>query len=134
MVVGMRANASLMTNNVEVVTGTTSKTPVLSGNHGDDWTIWEMKMLAHLMEKGLDACLDPDFETRLPEKESGPFNLTVKDEKNQKEAVDMNKKAMCQFIQAFLTMSLLKQGQSAKESRQALSKWKNMETVDRTSR
>jgi len=33
--------------------------------------------------------------------------LTVKDNKNQKEAVGMNKKAMCQFIQAFLTMSLL---------------------------
>ena len=29
-----------------------SKSPVLSGNHGDDWTIWEMKMTAHLMEKG----------------------------------------------------------------------------------
>jgi hypothetical protein len=66
-----------------------------------------MKMSAHLMEKGLDACLDPNFETRLPEKEIGPFNLTVGDEKNQKEAVDMSKKAMCQFIQASLTMSLL---------------------------
>ncbi len=59
------------------------------------------------MEKGLDACLDPDFETRLPEKESWPFDLTDEDKKNQKEAVDMNKKAMCQFIQAFSTMSLL---------------------------
>jgi len=53
-------------------------------------------MSAHLMEKGLDACLDPTF-----------VNMTVEDEMNQKEAVDMNKKAMCQFIQAFLTMSLL---------------------------
>jgi len=33
--------------------------------------------------------------------------MTVEDEKNQKEAVDMNKKAMCQFIQAFSSMSLL---------------------------
>jgi len=116
MVVATRANASLTTNNVEVVTGTTSKTPVFSGNHGNDWTIWEMKFLAHLMEKGLDACLDPNFKTRLPNNESRSFDMTVKDEKNQKEAVDMNKKAMCQFIQAFATMSLLKQGQSAKKA------------------
>ena len=107
MVVATRANASSTISNVEVVSGTTSKTPVFSGNHGDDWTIWEMKMSAHLMEKGLDACLDPTFKTRLPNKESGPFDMTVEDEKNQKEAVDMNKKAMCQFIQAFSTMSLL---------------------------
>jgi hypothetical protein len=103
----MRANASSTTNNVEVVTGMTSKVPVFSGNHGNDWTIWEMKMLSHLMEKGVGACLDPDFETRLPGKESGPFDLTVEDKKNQKEAVDMNTKAMCQFIQSFSTMSLL---------------------------
>ncbi len=64
-------------------------------------------MLVHLMEKGLDACLDLNFKTRLSKKEIGPFDLTVDNEKNQKEAVDMNKKAMCQFIQAFLTMSLL---------------------------
>jgi hypothetical protein len=51
--------------------------------------------------------LDPDFDTRLPKKEIGQFNLTVEDEKNQNEAVDMNKKAMCQSIQAFSTMSLL---------------------------
>jgi hypothetical protein len=107
MVVATRANASSTTSNVEVVTGTTSKTPVFSGNHGDDWTIWEMKFSAHLMEKGLDACLDPNFKTRLPNKESGPFDMTVEDEKNQKEAVEMNKKTMCQFIQAFVTMSLL---------------------------
>jgi hypothetical protein len=37
-----------------------------------------MKFSAHLMEKGLDTCLDPDFETRLPNKESGPFDMTVK--------------------------------------------------------
>ena len=36
--------------NVEVVAGAISKMPVFSGNHGNDWTIWEMKMLAHLME------------------------------------------------------------------------------------
>ena len=69
-VVGKRAS---LTTSVEVVTAMTSKTPVFSGNHGDDWTIWELKMSEHLMEKGLDACLDPNFETRLPNKESGPF-------------------------------------------------------------
>ena len=107
MVVATRANASSTISNVEVVTGTTSKTPVFSGNHGDDWTIWEMKFSAHLMEKGLDTCLDHDFENRLPTKEIGPFDMTNDVEKNQKEAVDLNKKAMCQFIQAFSTMSLL---------------------------
>jgi hypothetical protein len=35
MVVATKANASSTTNNVEVVTGTTSKTPVFRGNHGD---------------------------------------------------------------------------------------------------
>ncbi len=35
-----------------------------------------MKFLAHLMEKGLDACLDPNFENRLPTKEIGPFDMT----------------------------------------------------------
>jgi hypothetical protein len=117
------------------VTVTTSKTlGFSSGNHGNVWTIWEMKMLAHLMEKGLDAYLDTDFESSLPDKEIGPFNLTIEDKKNQKEAVDMNKKVMCHFIRAFSAMSLLKQGQSAKESRQALSEWKSMETVGGTSR
>ncbi len=71
-----RANTSAATTNVEIVTGTTSKPPVFSGNHGDDWTIWEMKMMAHLMKKGLDKCLDPNFETRLPTKEIGPFNTS----------------------------------------------------------
>ena len=93
-----------------------------------------MKFSAHLTEKGMDACLDPDFENRLPTKEIGPFDMTNDDEKNQKEAVDLNKKAMCQSIQAFPTMSLFKQGQSAKESRQALSEWESMETVVGTSR
>jgi len=121
MVVATRANASSTISNVEVVTGTTLKKPVFSGNHGNDWTIWEMKMLAYLMEKGLDACLDPTFETRLPNKESGPFNMTVEDEKNQKEAVDMNKKAMCQFIQAFSTMSLLSKVNLQKKADKTLS-------------
>ena len=106
MVAATRAS-STTTNNVEVVTGMTSKTPVFSGNHGDDWTIWDMKFSAHLMEKGLDTCLDPDFKNRLHTKEIGPFDMTNDDENNQKEAVDLNKKAMCQFIQAFPTMSLL---------------------------
>ena len=69
MVVATRANASSATSNVEVVTETTSKMPVFSGNHGDDWTIWDMKFLAHLMKKGLDACLDPDFDNKLLTKE-----------------------------------------------------------------
>jgi hypothetical protein len=64
MVAGTRANASVTITNVEAVTGMTSKPPVFRGDHGNDWTIWEMKMLAHLMEKGLDACLYPSFETR----------------------------------------------------------------------
>jgi len=52
--------------------------------------------------------LDPTFETRMPNNESGPFDMTVEGKKNQKEAVDMNKKkAMCHFIQAFSMMSLL---------------------------
>jgi hypothetical protein len=33
--------------------------------------------------------------------------ISKQDKKNQKEAVDMNKKAMCQFIHAFSTMILL---------------------------
>jgi hypothetical protein len=48
MVDATRENASSATSNVEVVTGMTSKMPVFSGNHGDDWTIWEMKFSAHL--------------------------------------------------------------------------------------
>jgi hypothetical protein len=109
MAAGTRASASAVTTNVEVVTGMTSKPSVFSGNHGDDLIIWEMKMTAHLMEKGLDKCLDPIFETRLPMKENGPFNMAVaiEEEKKFKEAVDLNKKAMCQFMQAFSTMNLL---------------------------
>ena len=38
----------------EVVTTTNSKPPTFSGKHGDDYTIWEMKMIAHLMDKGLN--------------------------------------------------------------------------------
>ena len=60
--VGRRAST---TNNVEDVVGITSKAPVFSGNHSNDLTIWEMKMSANLMEKGLDPCLDPSFETKL---------------------------------------------------------------------
>ena len=53
----MVGTGASVTTRVEVVTATTSKTPVFSGNHGNNWTIiWEMKMSAHLMEKGLDAC------------------------------------------------------------------------------
>jgi hypothetical protein len=88
----------------------------------------------NVMVKGLDTCLDPNFKTRLPNKESGPFDMTVEDKKIQKEAIDMNKKAMCQFIQAFCDNESSKQGQSAIESKQALSEWKSMETMGGTSR
>jgi hypothetical protein len=47
------------------------------------------------MKKGLNSCMDPNFETRLPPKENGPFNLAVEDEKDFKEAIDLNKMAMC---------------------------------------
>ncbi len=87
---------------VEVIATTNLKVPVFSGKHGDEWTIWEMKMTAHLMDKGLDKCLEPGFEHKLPEKEIGPF-----DSDNEKEAVELNKKAMGQFIQAFSNISLL---------------------------
>ena len=104
MAAGTQLNASLATTNIEVVIGTTSKLPVFSGNHSDDWTIWEMKMKAHLMEKELDKSVGTNFETRLPMKENGPFNMAIEGEKKFNGAVDLNKKAMCQFIQAFLTM------------------------------
>ncbi len=54
---------------VEVVATTNTKAPVFSGKHGNDWTIWEMKMTAHLMDKGLDVCLEQDFESKLLSKE-----------------------------------------------------------------
>jgi hypothetical protein len=67
MIAGTQANgASVMMTNVKVVTETTSKPLVFSGNHGNDWTIWEMKISAHIMETGLGVCLDLDFEIRLP--------------------------------------------------------------------
>jgi hypothetical protein len=87
---------------VKVIATTNLKAPVFSGKHGDKWTIWEMKMTAHFMEKGLDMCLEPGFESKLPKKEIGPF-----DSDNEKEAVELNKKTMGQFIQAFSNISLL---------------------------
>ncbi len=63
--------------------------------------MWEMKMTDHLMDKGLDVCLEQDFESKFPTKEIGPF------ENNEKKAVELNKKAMGQFIQAFSSISLL---------------------------
>ncbi len=83
------------------------KPPNFSGKHGDDWTMWEMKMTAHLMDKGLDECLEPSFESRLPANESRPFNLATEDGRKAKEAVDLNKKVMGKFIQAFSTINLL---------------------------
>ncbi len=95
------------TSSVEVVAMTSSKPPTFSGKYGDDWTMWEMKMTAHLMDKGLDKGLDPDFKNKLPVKESGPFDLTTDNRKKFKEAVDLNKKVMGQFIQAFSTINPL---------------------------
>jgi hypothetical protein len=60
-----------------------------------------------LMDKRLDECLNPNFEYRLPVKEGGQFDLTTDKEKKFKEAVDMNKKGMGQFIQAFLAINQL---------------------------
>ena len=85
MAAGTQASASGATRNVEVVTGRTSKPPVFSVDHGDHWTIWEMKMTAHLMEKELEECMDPNFETRLPTKENRPFNMAIEEEKKFKE-------------------------------------------------
>ena len=64
-------------------------------------------MIAHLMDKGLDECLEPELENRLPANESRPFDLTTEEDKKFKEAVDLNKKVMGQFIQAFSTINLL---------------------------
>ncbi len=98
MVVSTQANLMATTSSVEVVAKKSSKPPTFSGKHGDDWTMCEMKMTAHLLDKGLDECLDPDFKNRLPVKESGPFNLTTEDGKKFKEAVDLNKKVMGQYV------------------------------------
>ncbi len=95
--------------------------------------MWEMKMTAHLMDKGLNKCLGPDFKNRLPVKESGPFNLTTDNGKKFKEAVDLNKKVMGQFIQAFLTINLLNKVNPQKKadkqflSGKGLKLWKEMQ-------
>jgi hypothetical protein len=98
MVAMTQTNLVTATPSVEAVTMTSLKPPTFSGKHGDDWMMWEMKMTAHLMDKGLNKCLDPDFKNRIPVKESGPFDLTADDGKKFKEAVDLNKKVMGQFI------------------------------------
>jgi hypothetical protein len=107
MVVTTQKNLTTATLSVEVVTTTSSKQPTFSGKHGNNWTMGEMKMTAHLMDKGLKECLNPDFKNRLPVTESGPFDLTTDDGKKFKEAVDLNKKVMGQFIQAFSTINLM---------------------------
>jgi hypothetical protein len=127
-------NSTTVTQSVEVVTTTSLKPPTFSGKHGDDWGMWEMKMTAHLMDKGLDKCLDPDFKNRLPVKESGPFDLTTDNGKKLKEAVDLNKKVMGQFIQAFSTIDLLIKVNLQKKIRQTIPKWKRMEIVGRNAR
>jgi hypothetical protein len=94
MVLTTRTNLTTAKPSVEVDTTKSLKPPTFSGKHGDDWTMWEMKMTAHLMDKGLNECLDPDFKNRLPVKESGPFDLTTDNGKKFKEAVDLNMKVM----------------------------------------
>ncbi len=120
MVLTTQASAAT-TPSVEVVTMTSSKPPTFSGKHGDDWKIWEMKMTAHLTDKGLNKCLDLDFENRLPVKKSGPFYLTTDKEKKFKEAVDMNKKVMGQFIQTFSTINLLNKVNTSNRRSESLS-------------
>ncbi len=100
--VGATWSGGTSTPAVEVVATTNTKAPVFSGKHGNDWTIWEMKMTAHLMDKGLDVCLEQDFESKLLSKENGPFATN-----DEKKVVGLNKKAMGQFIQAFSSISLL---------------------------
>jgi hypothetical protein len=117
---------------LEVVTATNSKPPIFSGKHGDDWTIWEMKMIAHLMDKGLDECLEPNFEDRLLANEIGPFALTTEEGKKSKEAVDLNKKVIGQFIQQFLTINLLNKVKLQKKTDKAYPSkgwklWKEMQ-------
>jgi hypothetical protein len=101
MMVSTRGGVTTTPVEVEVVATSNSKAPVFSDKHGDKWTVWEMKMIAHLMDKGLGACLKPRFDNKLPAKESGPRD------DDEKGAVELNKKAMCQFIQAFTNISLL---------------------------
>ena len=96
-----------MASSVEVVMTTNLKPATFSGKHGDDWMIWEMKMIAHLMDKGLNECLEPEFENRLPVNESGPFDLTTEEDKKFKEVVNQKKKVMGHFIQAFSAINLL---------------------------
>ena len=83
--VATRTGAGTSTAAVEVVATTNTKAPVFSGKHGNDWTIWEMKMTAHLMDKGFNVCFQQDFESKL---ENGPF---VNDER---EVVEVNKKVI----------------------------------------
>jgi hypothetical protein len=102
-----QANAASATmTNFEVVMGTTSNclsllaitaTTGLSGNE-DDGTSYG---------KRTQCMFGSQFWNKNTKKKNGLFNLAVEDKKNFKEAADLNKKAMCQFIQAFPTMCLL---------------------------
>ncbi len=76
--VATRTGAGTSTAAVEVVAMANTKAPVFSGKHGNDWTIWEMKLTAHLMDKRLDVCLEQDFESKFPTKEIGPFKNNEK--------------------------------------------------------
>ena len=61
--IGCQNDASVTMTNVKVAMVTNSKLSVFSGNHNDDWTIWRMKMMAHLMSYGkVSQCI---FGSRL---------------------------------------------------------------------
>ena len=68
MVVSTHGGTTTAPVEVEVVATSNLKAPFFSGKHGDVWTNWEMKMTAHLMDKGLDTCLKLGFNNKLPQK------------------------------------------------------------------
>ncbi len=61
--------------------------------------------------------------------------MAIEEEKKFKEAVDLNKKTMCQkFIQVFPTMNLLSKVNLQKKADKQFPSGKCMETLDGTSR
>jgi len=88
---------------VEVSNQNNSKPPQFNGKAGDTWLLWSMKFKADMVMKGLSEAFLPEFESKLPEKEAGPFD----DEDEQKKAIKMNQKAMMQLTLAFSNVSLL---------------------------
>jgi hypothetical protein len=43
-------NANGTSTNVVVFPATTLKLPAFSSKHGKDWTMWDMKIMAHIIE------------------------------------------------------------------------------------